>query len=97
MSEAVQYCRKSSAYGLKYLVEPRFGPLERLFWAAVVLAGMAIAAVSIRASYLEWDADPVQTTVDTTAFPIGSVAFPAVTVCVDDAAGSDGSDASPGK
>jgi hypothetical protein len=95
MSEAVHYCRESSAYGFKYLVEPRFSLLERFFWAAVVFAGMVIAVISIQSSYLEWDLDPVQTTVDTTAFPIQSVPFPAVTICLDSDARSDGSQTDP--
>ena len=32
-------------------------------------------------TYIEWQANPIITTIDTTAYPIKNVEFPAITIC----------------
>ena len=57
--------------------------IERLFWVAVVIAGLYAASDMLYSAVTEWIDKPTILTIDTMTFPATNVAYPAITICKD--------------
>lgn len=72
-----EFFENTTIHGLSYLsTEHHF---SKLFWALVVASAIAFEAFLINSSFLDWENDPVGTTIIT--LPISQIDFPKVTVC----------------
>ena len=72
-----EFFENTTIHGLSYLsTEHHF---SKLFWALVVASAIVFEAFLINSSFLDWENDPVGTTIIT--LPISQIDFPKVTVC----------------
>lgn len=74
------YAENTTAHGFSYILSSvTVG--ERILWSIVVILALAFTTIQMTTLYMEWQNDPVITTLDTVALPIEEVDFPAVTIC----------------
>jgi amiloride-sensitive sodium channel len=52
-----------------------------VLWVLLFLMGMMVATYFILAMWNKWETSPVYMSVDTTAYPISNIPFPAVSIC----------------
>ena len=72
-----EYFEGSTIHGLSYLVQ---GVLfSKVFWAVIIVIAVSTESYLIGSAFLEWENDPVGTTLIT--LPISRIKFPKVTVC----------------
>ena len=76
-----QYASVSTAHGISYIFEDGRFFLERIIWAAVVVAALAFAICMSISAFHNWKDNPVLTSVKTTGLPIEKIEFPAITIC----------------
>ena len=76
-----QYASVSTAHGISYIFEDGRFFLERIVWAAVVVAALAFAICMSISAFHNWKDNPVLTSVKTTGLPIEKIEFPAITIC----------------
>ena len=77
----MDYAENATMHGIAYAFERRVVWWSRLFWAICAIGLFVLAIVLIVKSYINWQDDPVLTTVSKTGLPITEVDFPAVTIC----------------
>ena len=53
-SELKSFCEGSNIYGLRYFVISR-KPWERLFWISFLTLGLALSAMIVRTSLIDWE------------------------------------------
>ena len=76
-----QYASVSTAHGISYIFEEGRFFIERIVWAAVVVAALAFAICMSISAFHNWKDNPVLTSVKTTGLPIEKIDFPAITIC----------------
>ena len=76
-----QFATATSIHGCPYIVHNRNSGVERLLWIIVVALALTFTAYQVATLYLEWQDEPVITTLETVAEPIKNIKFPAVTIC----------------
>ena len=76
-----QYFSVATIHGLAYLCGNQISRAERLLWALIVLLALYFATYQVSNLYSDWQENPVVTTLDTVAYPIDEIDFPAVTIC----------------
>ena len=76
-----QYFSVATIHGLAYLWGNQISRAERLLWALIVLLALYFATYQVSNLYSDWQENPVVTTLDTVAYPIDEIDFPAVTIC----------------
>ena len=76
-----QYASVSTAHGISYIFEDGRFFIERIIWAAVVIAALAFAICMSISAFHNWKDNPVLTSVKTTGLPIEKIEFPAITIC----------------
>ena len=77
----VDYADLATMHGIYYVFERGVKWFSRLFWALCCAALFTVAVYWIVKAYLDWQADPILTSVSTTGFPIENITFPAITIC----------------
>ena len=76
-----EYGQTSTVAGLHYAFEPKQSRLANVIWILLILTLTSLGVyVSIK-SYIQWQEEPVVTTVTTTGLPISEVPFPSVVIC----------------
>ena len=78
---AKDYSSATTAHGLAYIVEEGSSITERLFWTIVVILMLAFCVFTINTIWVDWQENPVVTSLETVALSIEEVDFPAVTIC----------------
>ena len=73
-----EFLESSTIHGLTYISATR-NKLTRLLWIAIVFCGFFVAGFLIIKSFLDWDKNPIDSSIQT--FPISEVHFPTITVC----------------
>ena len=71
------FLENSSIAGLGHIASTK--KFARLFWITVVIVGFAGATFMIQKSFIEWEENPITTTIESR--PITELTFPKVTVC----------------
>ena len=74
------YASVTTIHGISYVFEEK-RPLDRVFWVAVVLLALGMVIHLSTNSYLNWQEDPVITSIGNAGYPIEKVKFPAITIC----------------
>ena len=77
----VDFSQNSTAHGISYIFEENVRSYSRHFWVVCCLVLMTVAMWLIVESYINWQEDPIITTVSTTALPVSDIDFPAITIC----------------
>jgi hypothetical protein len=67
--------------GIHYIFRLNQTHIGRVFWILVVLALSGLGLYWSIKAYNDWQDNLVLTTVNTTAYPITKIPFPAVTIC----------------
>ena len=71
------FLESSTIHGLSYIATTK--RLIKIFWVLVVIAGFTGAGILIYKSILDWQENPITTTIET--LPITDITLPKVTVC----------------
>ena len=61
-----EYCTQATVHGLKYVSDTNSPPLDRCLWAFVCLISMCLAIALSAKAYIDWQDDPILTTIATT-------------------------------
>lgn len=78
-----EYIEATTVHGFSY-IHQRHHVCQRFFWILVISFLFIIAGVFIHNAFEDWNENPVMTTLDSIAAPIGDIAFPTVTICQDE-------------
>ena len=81
-----EYASASTTHGIAYVFEDGRLMIERILWIIVVIIAIFIGLSLSISAYVNWQNNPVLTSVGTTAFPIEKVKFPSITICAQGAA-----------
>ena len=82
VSRTVQeYSESTTIHGIGYIFGHGVSALERFLWFLIVATGVGFAIALAIVAYINWQDNPVLTTVATTGHPIEKVEFPAITIC----------------
>ena len=76
-----EYSASSTTHGISYVFEDDRLLIERFLWVVVIIIAIYIAASFSIQAYVNWQENPVLTSVGTTGYPIEKVEFPAITIC----------------
>ena len=76
-----EYGAVSTAHGISYVVDHSHSIRERIFWSIVVFLAIIFTCYQIYSLHRDWQDNPVITLLDTIAYPIEEIDFPAVTIC----------------
>ena len=68
-----EFLESSTLHGLVYISTCKY-KVQKIFWVCVVVLGFMTAGYLIRGAFLDWEENPVSTTIET--FPIRDVPFP---------------------
>ena len=61
-----EYCSRATVHGLNYASDTNSPPLDRCLWAFVCLISICLAIALSAKSYIDWQDDPILTTIATT-------------------------------
>ena len=75
------YSEYSSVQGILYIFQSKQTTFGKIFWSAVVFLMIVLGCYWSLIAYNDWVNNPVVTTINTTAYPVGNLDFPAVTIC----------------
>ena len=78
--EVVKFFAESSIPGFKYIVKGET-LLERTTWAIFIAFAFSYAGSTVYETVLDWDRNPVITTIDEVGLSVSQLPFPAITVC----------------
>ena len=78
--EVVKFFGESSIPGFKYIVKGQTF-LERTTWAVFISIAFCYAGSTVYETFLEWENNPVITTIDEVGLSVSQLPFPAITVC----------------
>ena len=78
--EVAKFFAESSIPGFKYIVKGET-LLERLTWAIFIAIAFCYAGSVVYETFLDWDQNPVITTIDEVGNSVSQLPFPAITVC----------------
>ena len=81
-----EYSEATSIHGTSYLFANRLIFYEKALWFVIVAVAVLFAVLSSLSTYNKWIEDPILTSVATTAYPVGKVQFPSITICAQGAA-----------
>ena len=76
-----EYSEASSVHGVNYVFSKSLPLLDRLLWALLTLAALALAAYWSMTAYNNWQENLVTTSLKDAAKPVTSLPFPGVTIC----------------
>ncbi len=75
-----KFCDECSIHGVQYLA-PSKQILERCLWGVVIVLFSTLSVLVVSSLFQNWEEQPIITTIDTMAYPVQKIPFPAVTVC----------------
>ena len=78
--EVAKFFAESSIPGFKYVVKGKT-LLERTTWAIFISIAFCYAGNTVYETFLEWENNPVITTIDEVGLSVSQLPFPAITVC----------------
>ena len=73
------YASVTTIHGISYLFEEK-RQLDRVFWIVVVFLALGMVIHLSTNSYLNWQADPVITSIGDAGYPIERIKFPSITI-----------------
>ena len=76
-----EYSEYSTIQGIIYIFQSRQSLVGRIVWVSIVAFMLLLGSYWSIQSYIDWQNNPVLTTVQTTAYPVKEIEFPAVTIC----------------
>jgi len=76
-----EYSEYSTIQGIHYIFRSKQSKIGIFFWILVVLGLSSLGMFWSIKAYNDWQDNLVLTTVNTTAYPITNIEFPAVTIC----------------
>ena len=76
-----EYAECTTIHGIQYIFENGSSIYEKISWILVVLGGAIFAGILSLQGFQKWKNNLILTTVETTAYPIERVEFPAITIC----------------
>ena len=76
-----EYSEYSTIQGIIYIFQNRQSLAGRIVWVSIVAFMILLGSYWSIQSYVDWQNKPVLTTVQTTAYPVKEIEFPAVTIC----------------
>jgi hypothetical protein len=76
-----EYSEYSTIQGIVYIFQTRQSLVGRIVWVIIVAFMLLLGSYWSIQSYVDWQNNPVLTTVQTTAYPVKEIEFPAVTIC----------------
>ena len=77
---AVKFFAESTIPGFKYVVKGNT-LLERVTWAIFIVVAFCYTGITLYETILDWDENPVITTIDDVGLSVSQLPFPAITVC----------------
>ncbi|XP_031345495.1 pickpocket protein 28-like [Photinus pyralis] len=81
MKRMEEYFRNSTLHGLRYVGDPLISFGERFFWLLAFFVALLCATYFINNIYSKYNRSPIIISLNPTATPIGSLPFPAITIC----------------
>jgi hypothetical protein len=75
------YSEYSTIQGIHYIFRLKQSEIGIFFWILVVLGMASLGMFWSIEAYNDWQDNLVLTTINTTAYPITNIEFPAVTIC----------------
>ena len=78
---AKKYAEETTLHGFSYIANNEHPTLARFLWVIVVILGISYTAFQMVSLRQQWEVSPVVTNLETIAFPIEEIEFPAVTIC----------------
>ena len=78
---ANEYAKLSTIHGFSYISDSNPSGPSRIFWMIVAVLAISFTIFQMSSLRSQWKKNPVVTTLDTMAFPIDEIEFPAVTIC----------------
>ena len=78
--EVAKFFAESSIPGFKYVVKGKT-ILERATWTIFICIAFYYAGHTVYETFMEWEANPVITTIDEVGLSVSQLPFPAITVC----------------
>ena len=76
-----EYSSSSTTHGISYVFEDDRLLIERILWIIIVIVAIYIALSLSITAYVDWQDNPVLTSVGSTGYPIEKVPFPSITIC----------------
>ena len=75
-----EYCEVSGIHGFQFL-KGGWSIIERVLWFAILIVSFIFSGILLQQMFANWEENPLEITIDTTALPIQLLPFPMVTVC----------------
>ena len=76
-----EYSEYSTVQGVVYIFQRHQTVCGKIFWTLVVFLMILLSIYWSSKAYSSWQDNPVITTVQTSAYPLKDLEYPAVTVC----------------
>ena len=76
-----EYAENTTIHGINYIFESGIPFIERLLWIVTMIIMLCFASLLSIDAYIEWEDNPVVTTVKSTGTSIKEIEFPAITIC----------------
>ena len=81
LNTAKEYASATTIHGLSYIASPEHPTAARIFWVLVVIMALSSTTFQMLSLRAQWEEQPVITNLETIAWPIEDIEFPAVTIC----------------
>ncbi len=75
------YSTVSTIAGFHFIFEPNLSCQHKCFWITILVLATLLSFYWSFVLFIDWQANPAQTTVVTSALDIKEVPFPSVTIC----------------
>ncbi|XP_051174622.1 pickpocket protein 11-like [Leptopilina boulardi] len=75
------FCEHTSLHGFHYITSPNTSVVERIIWSLICTIFLLIAFGMMFIIMYHYSKTPTTTTIETTAYPIWDIEFPAITIC----------------
>ena len=76
-----EYAENTTIHGINYIFESGIPIIDRLLWIVAMVIMLCLASYMSTDAYIDWEDNPVVTTVKSTGKPIKEIEFPAITIC----------------
>ncbi len=71
--DLVCFCKSTTIHGFQYVGEETLRLGARIAWLTLILISFTLAGFLIRLAFEDWGANPIITTIESTAFPVEEV------------------------
>ena len=76
-----EFADSTTIHGINYIFESGIPIIDRLLWIVAMVIMLCLASYMSTDAYIDWEDNPVVTTVKSTGKPIKEIEFPAITIC----------------